>query len=313
MRTDFGGGSVASQILDQVLRNTAKRVITAWSVLPSAPWPYWLVDPAGLLQRLTPGTRHESLALPNCRAEITTVPSSDSGRVIIYFHGGAFVVGGRFLHRGLISRIAHEARATVVSVEYRQMPRHSIADATLDGVAAYRWALAQGTPAEDIMIMGDSAGGFLTFTVTEEAMEQGLPRPAGIVAMSPLIDLDYVRTPIGGGRFGCAIFGPRAFRTFSSMAARVSGIGGVRTPADCMLSDMPPVLLQCSSSESLYPQVVRMEELLEAAGVPVELQVWDKQVHVFQAARLLPEAGQAIEQIAEFAEAVAPSVRVQSA
>lgn len=310
MRTDFGGGSVQSRVVDLVVRTTARPIIDLWSLAPRAPWPYGLADLVGVLQQVGEGTTYESIELPDCRAEVTTTPESDSGRVIVYLHGGAFVVGGRLLHRELISRIARKSRATVVAVEYRKMPRHSIAEATLDGVEGYRWALEHLAAADDIVLMGDSAGGFLTFTVAEEAMEQGLPRPAGIVAISPLIDLDYLRTPVGGGRFGCAMFGPRAFRTFATMARRQAGLAGLHTPVDCLLEDMPPVLLQTSSSESLFPQITRMAELLDRAGVPVELQVWDKQVHVFQAIRALPEAQQAVREIGAFVAAVCPRLRM---
>ncbi len=113
-------------------------------------------------------------------------------------------------------------------------------------------------------------------------------------------DVDFVRTPVGRTRRGCHVFGPRALRTFARLAAAAPG--GVHTPIDCELSALPPVLLQVSSSESLFRQVHRLSVLLERAGVPTDLHVWPGQVHVFQAATLIPEAQEAIAAMSAWVE-----------
>lgn len=298
MRTDFGGVSLQSQALGLVLRHSARRVIDAWSLAPTLPWPYAVVDRLGQLQRKAPGTRFATTVVGGCRARIVTPARPVPGRHVLYFHGGAFLVGGWHLHGGLLSRIAAATGATITSIEYRQLPKHSIEQSIRDGLAAYRHLLAQGVPAHEIVIMGDSAGGFLTFTVADRARAEGLPAPAGLVAMSPLVDLDFLRTPHGRRRRGDHIFGPRALQTF----ARLAGCqpDGLHTPIDCEHASLPPVLLQVSSSEALYKQVCRLAELLEDACVPTDLHVWPGQVHVFQAASVLPEAAEAIRALASW-------------
>lgn len=313
MRTDFGGGSWQSKIVGLVLRNTAKRVIFAWTMTPNLPWPYFVVDHLGRFQKKAPGTTIEPVGLPSCNAELIRTPSSDSGRMIVYFHGGAFLVGGQRMHEALISRIADASRADVLSVDYRQLPKHPVRTSTADCLEGYQWALERGFAPEDIVFMGDSAGGFLSFTTADLAGERGLPKPAAIVALSPLVDFDFDRIPFSVGRRGCDVFGPRFKMPFMRLAQRIEAEGVLRSPVDCELAYLPPVLLQASSSESLYNQVCHMHDLLEAGGVPVELQVWDKQVHVFQAARPLPEAKQAVDQIAEYVERMAPAVRRKTA
>lgn len=307
MRTDFGGGGLASRVLGLALRHSARRVIGAWTLTSAMPWPYFLVDQVGRLQRKADGTVIEPVRLPHCRAELITTSASDTDRFILYFHGGAFLVGGRRLHHALISRIAEESRATVLAVEYRKLPRHPIHVSVEDGLDGYRHVLSLGVPAQDIVLMGDSAGGFMTFTVADLALAQGLPSPAALVAMSPLVDFDLVRTPLDLRRRGCDVFGSRAIPTFARLAQRKAGLRGLHSPPDCQLAGLPPVLLQVSSSESLYGQVCRLADLLEGAGVPVELQVWDGQVHVFQAARLLPEARQAVSELAAYVERAVPA------
>jgi acetyl esterase/lipase len=292
MRTDFGGASLRSQVLGLVLRNSARRVIDAWAWAPTLPWPYAVVDHAGRCQRKVVGTQFREVTVGGRRARVVQSSASVPGRHILYFHGGAFLVGGWHLHGGLLSRIAASTGATLTAIEYRRMPRHAISHATEDGLAAYRHLLAEGVRPHEIVFMGDSAGGFLTFTVADAARAAGLPAPRAIVAMSPLVDVDFVRTPVGRTRRGCHVFGPRALRTFARLASAAPG--GVHTPIDCELSALPPVLLQVSSSESLFRQVHRLSVLLERAGVPTDLHVWPGQVHVFQAASLLPEAHEAI-------------------
>lgn len=302
VRTDFGGGSLQSRLLGLVLRHSAKRVITAWSISPLLPWPYAVVDHVGRLQCKVPGSRFTPVVLPECRAEQVTTPSSGPDRHVLYFHGGAFLVGGRHLHRALISRISAATRATVLAVEYRKLPRHAVHVSVEDGLSAYRHLLAQGVAPSEIVFMGDSAGGFLTFTVAEAARSEGLPLPAAIVALSPLLDFDLVRSPLGTARFGCDVFNPRSIRNFSRLAHRIARGAGVPSPASCQLAGLPPVLIQVSSAETLFPQAVLHAARLEEAGVPVELQVWDGQVHVFQAARPLPEAREALVHIAAFVD-----------
>lgn len=313
MRTDFGGGGLGSRVLGLVMRHSARRVIGAWTLTSGLPWPYFLIDQVGRLQRKAVGTMTEPVDLPHCRAQLITTAASDSDRFIVYFHGGAFLVGGRRLHHALISRIAEATRATVLAVEYRKLPRHAIHVSVEDGLDAYRHALSLGVPAHDIVLMGDSAGGFMTFTVADLALAQGLPSPAALVAMSPLVDFDLERTPLDLSRRGCDVFGARAIPTFARLARRKGGVRSLHSPPDCQLAGLPPVLLQVSSSESLYGPVCRLADLIEAAGVPVELQVWDGQVHVFQAARLLPEARQAVSELAAYVARAVPARRRLSA
>jgi acetyl esterase/lipase len=282
-------------------------MIDLWCLAPCLPWPYFVVDHAGRFQRKVAGTRTEQVRLPHCRAELITTRATDTGRVVLYFHGGAFLVGGRRLHHALISRIAEATRSTVLAVEYRKLPRHPIHVSVEDGLDAYHHVLAMGVPADDVVFMGDSAGGWMTFTVADLALRKGLSAPSALVAMSPLIDLDLERTPLEIGRRGCHVFGTRAIPTFARLARRRAGLNGLHAPPDCALADLPPVLLQVSSTESLYGQVCRMAELLEQAGVDVELQVWENQVHVFQAARLLPEAQQAVAEVAAYVDRIVPA------
>ena len=309
--TRFGGGGFRSDLLAFGLRHTVKPFIGVWSHVPLLPWPYFLADYAGLALKPVEGTTFERIDLPHCKAELLRTPSTED-RVVVYLHGGAFVVGGRFLHRQLMSRIAERTRATVVAVEYRQLPKHPVSTSIADALDAYRHVLDSGVPASKVVVMGDSAGGYLTFQLALAAQEAGLPMPAGLVAMSPLIDFDGTVKVAAPSAESCALFPSHCFRGLGQVVMRASLRAGEAVvlpgaPSQAALHGLPPSLIQASSAEMVFPDAVSMAEALSAADVDVELQVWDHQVHVFQAAAgVLPEADQALEEIADFVDTVAP-------
>lgn len=309
--TQFGGGGFRSELLARGLRNTVRPFISVWSRVPLLPWPYGLVDYVGLALKPVAGTTFERIDLPNCRAEMLTTPSYED-RVVVYLHGGAFVVGGRFLHRQLMSRIAERTRAKVIAVEYRQLPKHPVSSSIADALDAYRHVLDSGVPASKVLIMGDSAGGYLTFQAALAAQAEGLPMPAGLVAMSPLVDFDGTVKVASPSAATCSLFPANCFEGLSQVVLRASLRAGEavslpETPSRSELRGLPPSLIQASSAEMVYPDAQSMAAALAAAEVDVELQVWDNQVHVFQAAAgVLPEADQALDEIASFVDEVAP-------
>jgi len=309
--THFGGGSARSAILDRALRSTVRPFISLWSRVPLLPWPYFVVDYTGLLMKAVAGTTYERVDLPHCRAELLRTPQTED-RVIVYLHGGAFVVGGRFLHRSLMSRIADLTRSSLLAVDYRQLPHHPVSSSIADALDAYRHVLDSGVPASKVVIMGDSAGGYLTFQVALAAEAEGLPMPAGLVAMSPLIDFDGTAKVEAESAMQCAVFPPNCFDGLSKVVLRAARRAGEAhalpdAPSRAALHGLPPSLIQASTAEMVHPDAESMAAALISAGVDCELQVWDHQVHVFQAAAgFLPEADQALEEIADFVDEVVP-------
>ena len=90
---------------------------------------------------------------------------ADDDRVILYLHGGAFVIGSIESHWKMVARIARAAGCRALLPDYRLAPENPYPAAFEDCLAAYRWLLAQGYPSEKIVIAGDSAGGSLTACV----------------------------------------------------------------------------------------------------------------------------------------------------
>jgi acetyl esterase/lipase len=123
-------------------------------------------------------------------ADWVTMPNSANGRVVLYLHGGGYVMGSRRTHRELVSRIAREAAARVLVIEYRLAPEHPFPAAVEDATAAYRWLRKQGIAAGSISIAGDSAGGGLTLATLLALRDAGDALPACAVCLSPWTDLE---------------------------------------------------------------------------------------------------------------------------
>lgn len=302
-----GGAGVRSRLLGLGLRTTIRPVLSAWAALPFDFLPMNVIDQAARLLPVQAGTRWRPVTLPHCRAELVSTDgvSDDGPRVVLYFHGGAFLTFGLNTHRRLVAHLSRETGQPVLNVGYRQMPGTAISGSVADGVDAFRWLLGQGYRAGDITIAGDSAGGFMAFVVARKVIDAGLGQPAGIVAASPLLDLNPLRKLMHANADACQLFPLKAIERHSDIAHRIERTRGtgmqVESPVDMALDGLPPALIQVGSREVLLPDAELMTNLLVGAGVPCELHVWDRQVHVFQAAAgWLPEARAAVADIGAF-------------
>jgi acetyl esterase/lipase len=222
---------------------------------------------------------------------------------ILYLHGGGYVFCSPRTHRPLTSRLALDTGLPVFAPRYRLAPEHPFPAPLEDAVAAYRWLLDRGVPAEGIVLAGDSAGGHLAAALTGEICRTGLPRPAGTVLFSPWVDLTcelsvqaqrLVRDPYISAT------------TARRMARLIVGPAGFDDPRlACPWADTPPFLIQVGGAEVLRAEAEALAEALDAAGTHCELQVWKGQMHVFQMLnRVLPEADAAMADADRFIRSV---------
>lgn len=310
-RVEITGTSVVARLFGWGSRLTVRPVIAAWATEPRLPWPACLVDAvAGALPGLA-GTRNTSIRLRTCRAE-WIAPAKRSaeteGRALLYTHGGGFMAGGLNTHRRLAARIGRSCGADVLAVDYRMLPRHSIDEAIEDGLDGYLYLLGRGYAPQDIVIAGDSAGGFLAFSVALAARDRGLPLPGAIVGLSPLTDLDPRGKLAHPNADRCAVIPAAALRRLVESSDRADARRGGSdriSPVDADLRGLPPVLIQVGSTEMIVADAELMALRLAAAGVDCELQVWDNQLHVFHiVADAVPEAARAIEAIGTWYEQI---------
>jgi epsilon-lactone hydrolase len=226
----------------------------------------------------------------------------ESKSVILYLHGGGFIAGSPVTtHQDLIARISQAAQARVLAVNYSKAPEHLYPVAVNEIVSAYRYLLTTYPPSR-IAIGGDSAGGGLSLSTLLTCRQQGLPLPGALFTLSAFTDFRGT-----GGSVKT-----NASRDFIIPAETIGTIAGVylggtapddpiASPVYADFSGFPPTLLQVGSEEVLLDDSVRVAVGMQSAGVPVLLDVWHKQPHVWQAfARFVPEARCAIEDIGRF-------------
>ncbi|MCB2106702.1 MAG: alpha/beta hydrolase [Rhodobacteraceae bacterium] len=215
-------------------------------------------------------------------AEWIGAPDSDPTRVILYFHGGGFAVGGLVSHRRVAYDIAKAAAARVLVLDYRLAPEHPFPAAIEDGVAAYAWLLDQGLTSDRIVFAGDSAGGNLVIAVMLAARERNLPRPAAGVCLSPWIDLacddETYETNKSVDPIGNRESLGNAAKTY---LAGTDPKAPLASPVHADLNGLPPLLIQVGSHEVLLGDSIHLANVAQAAGVEVEFEIWPGMIHVW--------------------------------
>jgi acetyl esterase/lipase len=263
-----------------------------------------LIDLGAALLVPPRGTKVTKVKGLGCAAEWVRGPGVPAGsrQAILYFHGGGFVACGLRTHRRMIARISQAAGMPVLSVAYRMQPRVPIATSIDDCVDAYRRLLKTHAP-DDIVIAGDSAGGYLSFMAPLHALRDGLPRPAGIIALSPFADLDIApKIAHANAALDPFIPAPRMRDMVRTCFPDAEYTDPWLSPVHADLRGLPPTLIQAGSIEVIRADAELMTDRLGAADVPCTLQIWEGQMHVFQIfADISREGLLAINEIGAFA------------
>jgi acetyl esterase/lipase len=246
-------------------------------------------------------------------AEIT-VDGIEPHHVVLYFHGGVYVMGDAFLAAELASQVGRRAHAKVISVDYRLAPEHPYPAAVDDALAAYEALLHDGIAPSDIVFAGESAGGGLAIATLVNARDHGLPLPVAAFVMSPYADLTLVGTTMETRRevdplLSRELLQPRVTDYTSGQDAAL----GLISPVFADLSGLPPLLIQAGSHEVLLDDAVRLAQQAASADVEVTLEITPRVPHVFQAYHpILDEAVAALDRAEQFLSAhLASAERVQ--
>jgi monoterpene epsilon-lactone hydrolase len=237
--------------------------------------------------------------------EITIHGNSESGNVILYFHGGVYVIGSAVFSVPLVSDLVRRTGTRAITLDYRLAPEHPYPAAVEDARAAYEGLLGQGIDPGQIVLAGESAGGGLAVATLLASQEAGLPMPSCAVLMSPYVDLTLSGETLAAKREVDPLLTPGGLR------ARVPDYVGGADASDPLISpifgdlrDLPPLLIQVGSHEVLLSDALRLAARAAISDVPVTLEVTPGVPHVFQAyAGLLEEAGAALDRASDFVKA----------
>jgi epsilon-lactone hydrolase len=237
-------------------------------------------------------------------AEIT-VEGIEPRHVVLYFHGGVYVMGDAALAADLASQVGRRTDAKVISVDYRLAPEHPYPAAVDDALAAYEALLDDGTAPSEIAFAGESAGGGLAVATLVNARAHGLPLPAAAFVMSPYADLTLAGATMETKRELDPLMSrerlePRVTDYTAGHDAALSLI----SPVFADLSGLPPLIIQAGSHEVLLDDAVRLAERAANADVEVTLDITPRVPHVFQAYYpILDEAAAALDRAGRFLSA----------
>ena len=206
--------------------------------------------------------------------------------VVVYYHGGGWVIADRNVYDGGARSIAQAANAVVVSVDYRRAPEHKFPAQHDDALAAYRWAVGNAASiegdAQRVALAGESAGGNLAVATAVAARDAKLPMPKAVVSVYPIAQPDT--TTDSYVRYADAKPLSRAMMGWFARQA-------TRTPADLQdprinlvaanLAGLPPVTIINAQIDPLLTDGAMLEQALRAADVPVERRVYEGVAHEF--------------------------------
>jgi epsilon-lactone hydrolase len=234
-------------------------------------------------------------------AEIT-VDGVEPRHVVLYFHGGVYVIGDAFQAAELASQVGRRTRAKVISVDYRLAPEHPYPAAVDDALAAYEALLRNGTAPSDIVFAGESAGGGLAVATLVNARDHGLPLPAAAFAMSPYADLTLAGTTMETKRGADPLLSRELLqpRVTDYLAGQDAALGLI-SPIFADLSGLPPLIIQAGTHEVLLDDAIRLARQAATADVQVTLDITPRVPHVFQAYHaILDEAAAALDRAGQF-------------
>ncbi len=202
-------------------------------------------------------------------------------KVILYVHGGGYVSGNCNDHRMHVAKLVQEADAPALLYDYRLAPEYPFPAAVEDTLKAYRWLLAQGIAAQNIVLVGESAGGGLCMAALVEIRDQELPVPAGGVASSPWLDLtctadSYQRN----ARKDISLLGSWQVWNryyYADADPRHPWV----SPLYADLAGLPPLFIQVGTHEIMLDDSVSFIRKAKTAGVDASISIWEEMVHCF--------------------------------
>jgi acetyl esterase/lipase len=258
-----------------------------------------LLDTMGKAAELPEGLEVSTHEIAGRPCEWLRYPNHDNTNVLLYLHGGGYVLGSCHSHRALVSRLALACGVQALVLDYRLAPEHPFPAGLDDAVAVYQALLADGLDPRRIIIGGDSAGGGLSLATLLRLRDLGAPLPAAAILLSPFTDLTCSGETLTTRAAIEPWLAPELFEPLARLyAGRHDRRGPLLSPLFADLRGLPPLIVHVGDQEVLLADSTRLAERARAADVAVELEVWPELWHVFQFfAPHLPEAQRSLDRI----------------
>lgn len=250
-----------------------------------------------------PGDVHQKpTTIGGVSAVEVTTQGTDVANVILYFHGGVYVIGSAATSVPLASDLARRTGAKAVTLDYRLAPEHRYPAAVEDAQAAYEGLLSQGIDSGQIALAGESAGGGLAVATLLALRDAGLPLPSCALLMSPYVDLTLSGDTLLEKQAVDLTLTPHGLRLrVQDYVAGANASDPHISPIFGHLQGLPPLLIQVGSHEILLSDAVRLASRAAFDDVAVTLEVTPGAPHVFQGyAAVLDEGDAALDRASAF-------------
>lgn len=255
-----------------------------------------------LLALKVKGVRREQAPVPGIPAEWLIPDETTSHGVILYLHGGGYVIGSMKSHRSIASQLAIAGACRVLMIDYRLAPEHKFPAAVEDSVKAYRWLLSEGYEPGEIAIAGDSAGGGLTAATLVALRDSGDPMPAAAMMLSPWTDLEVLGESCKRVGWRDPMVSAPALKKWAAMyLGEKDARDPLASPIYADLKGLPPLSIHVGTCEILLDDARRLAERARQDGVSVDLFECEGMFHVYQFfSPIVPESKESIQRIGKF-------------
>ncbi|WP_350569941.1 alpha/beta hydrolase [Pseudomonas sp. H26/SER47-MNA-CIBAN-0231] len=251
------------------------------------------------------GVRFETVNMGGVPATLVTPDELQTDAVLMYIHGGAYIVGRPDGYHGIGGNYAKMLGARVYMPDYRLAPEHQFPAPIDDTLRAYEWLLEQNIAASKIAFAGESAGGAMVVSVMVAAKSKGLPLPAVGSSISPWANLEHTGASMSN-REGLDPLNSKPVLDILARAFLGDTLANhpLASPVFADVTGLPPILVQIGENELMLSDAMRLANHLADNRVRVNLEVWPGMFHAWHFyAGMLAEGQQALESSVRFIEA----------
>jgi len=255
--------------------------------------------------KFTDGTVRKKVTVGDIPCEWLIPAETSSENVLLYIHGGGFVMASTPEHLKMAANLAKRMKIKALLIDYRLAPQYPFPAALEDCVTVYKWLLTQNISPNNIVIAGDSAGGNLTITTLLKLRELNIPLPAAASALSPAVN--FVPNDYKEEVYKDPLLHPNAIEFFDvSYLNNQDPKNPLISPFYADLRGLPPILMHIGEDEMLRDNAVKLFSSAKEAGANVTYKVYPRMWHVWQMYPELPQTEQSLNEITDFLTSYLP-------
>jgi monoterpene epsilon-lactone hydrolase len=267
----------------------------------------------GRLAKKAKGVTYSEIQLGGIRTWKVSAPNSDPEKILLYFHGGAYIVGNPESYYPMMSHLAEATGFTIYVPDYRLAPEHLYPSQLEDGCNTYKSLLEDyGYSPNQIAFGGDSAGGNLALSTLLKLKRRWREFAFICICLSPWADpaatgdsynLEMCdRDPVLGPTFKRVFseYGLDSYLTYYVDDKDMDENNPYICPIKGDYTNSPPIMVQVGAHELLLSDSRTLKNVFERDGVTYEYKEWDELWHVFQLEAEMPETIESFKMFGSF-------------